>query len=135
MPTLSVSDAFDRGRRSARFLLAPLEPGEVARAAYRLPTDRRGRFEIGPLRATVGDPFGLASRTRRILGIEEVIVFPRVHDIMALPETGGDELDRDMPRAHGRLGPGRRVPEPARLRARRRPPAGALALDRAARSV
>ena len=25
---------------------------------------------------------------------------------MALPETGGDELDRDMPRAHGRLDPG-----------------------------
>jgi uncharacterized protein (DUF58 family) len=106
LPTLSVSDAFDRGRRSARFLLAPLEPGEVARAAYRLPTDRRGRFEIGPLRATVADPFGLASRTRRILGTEEVIVFPRVHEIMALPETGGDELDRDMPRAHGRLDPG-----------------------------
>ncbi len=106
LPTLSVSDAFDRGRRSARFLLAPLEPGAVARAAYRLPTDRRGRFEIGPLRATVADPFGLASRTRRILGTEEVIVFPRVCDIMALPETGGDELDRDMPRAHGRVDPG-----------------------------
>ena len=102
MPTLSVSDAFDRGRRSARFLLAPLEPGEDARAAYRFPTDRRGRFEIGPLRATVGDPFGLASRTRRVLGTEEVIVFPRVHDIMALPETGGDDLDRDMPRVRSR---------------------------------
>jgi uncharacterized protein (DUF58 family) len=106
MPTVSVSDAFDRGRRSARFLLAPLEAGETARAAYRLPTDRRGRFEIGPLRATVSDPFGLASRTRRVLGTEEVIVFPRVHEIMSLPEAGGDELDRDQPRAHGRLDPG-----------------------------
>ena len=105
MPTLSVSDAFDRGRRAARFLLAPLEPGEDARAAYRFPTDRRGRFEVGPLRATVTDPFGLASRTRRVLGTEEVIVYPRVHDIMAPPETGGVELDRDMPRAHGRLDP------------------------------
>ena len=41
-----------------------------------------------------------------MLGTEEVIVFPRVHEIMSLPETGGDELDRDMPRAHGRLDPG-----------------------------
>jgi uncharacterized protein (DUF58 family) len=105
-PTVTVSDAFDRDRRSARFLLAPLERAETARAAYRLPTDRRGRFEIGPLRATVSDPFGLASRTARALGTEEVIVFPRVHEIMSLPETGGDELDRDMPRAHGRLDPG-----------------------------
>ena len=98
LPTVTVSDAFDRGRRSARFLLAPLEPEETARAAYRLPTDQRGRFELGPLRATVGDPFGLASHTKRVLGTEEVIVFPRVFEIMSLPETGGDEPDRDMPR-------------------------------------
>ena len=103
---MTVSDAFDRGRRSARFLLAPLEPEETARAAYRLPTDQRGRFELGPLRATVGDPFGLASHTKRVLGTEEVIVFPRVFEIMSLPETGGDEPDRDMPRAHGRIDPG-----------------------------
>ena len=106
MPTVTVSDAFDRGRRSARFLLAPIEPGEVARAAYRLPTEQRGRFELGPLRATMSDPFGLASHTRRVTGTEEVIVFPRVHEIMSLPETGGDELDRDQPRAHGRIDPG-----------------------------
>src|SRR5262245_44108069 len=55
-PTTAIADAFDRGRRSARFLLAPLSPGEPARAAYRVPTDRRGRFELGPLRATVADP-------------------------------------------------------------------------------
>jgi uncharacterized protein (DUF58 family) len=106
LPTMTVSDAFDRGRRSARFLLAPLPPDEPARAAYRLPTDQRGRFELGPLRATVSDPFGLASHTKRVLGTEEVIVFPRVHELMSLPETGGDEPDRDQPRAHGRLDPG-----------------------------
>ncbi|HEX5096270.1 MAG TPA: DUF58 domain-containing protein, partial [Acidimicrobiia bacterium] len=105
-PTVTVSDAFDRGRRSARFLLSPLRPGESARAAYRIPTERRGRFELGPLRATVSDPFGLASRTERVLRSEEVIVYPRVFDVMSLPEAGGTELDRDQPRAHGRLDPG-----------------------------
>ncbi len=44
MPTLSVSDAFDRGRRSARFLLAPLEPGE----------DRRGPRTGSPPIGAVG---------------------------------------------------------------------------------
>jgi uncharacterized protein (DUF58 family) len=102
-PTATVSDAFDRGRRSARFLLAPLDPGETARAAYRIPTDRRGRFELGPLRATLSDPFGVASRTRRVLSAEEVIVYPRVHEVLPLPEFGGDELDRDLARAHGRV--------------------------------
>jgi uncharacterized protein (DUF58 family) len=48
-PVLSARDPFDGGRRWARFLLAPLAPGEVARAAYRLPTDDRGVFDLGPL--------------------------------------------------------------------------------------
>jgi uncharacterized protein (DUF58 family) len=47
MPTLSVSDAFDRGRRSARFLLTRSSRAKCATAT---PTDQRGRFEIGPLR-------------------------------------------------------------------------------------
>jgi uncharacterized protein (DUF58 family) len=104
-PTLAVSDAFDRGRRAARFLLAPLGGGEDARAAYRFPTDRRGRFEVGPLRATVSDPFGLVSKTRRILESEEVIVYPRVHEIVAPPEIAGLDLDRDHPRVRARVEP------------------------------
>jgi uncharacterized protein (DUF58 family) len=55
------------------------------------------------LRATVSDPFGLASRTRRVLPTEEVIVYPRVHDVLPLPEFAGSELDRDEARAHARL--------------------------------
>src|SRR6478752_7167667 len=79
-PTLSINDAFDGGRRAARLLLAPLHSGEEARAAYRFPTDRRGRYEVGPLRVTVTDPFALFERTRVVLGSEEVIVYPRVRD-------------------------------------------------------
>jgi uncharacterized protein (DUF58 family) len=96
-PTLAVADAFDHGRRAARFLLAPLAPGETGRAAYRFPTDRRGRFEIGPLRVTVTDAFGLVSSTHRVLGTEQVIVYPQVHDIIAPPDVGGLDLDRDHP--------------------------------------
>src|SRR5262249_7074178 len=96
-PTLAVADAFDQGRRAARFLLAPLVTGETARAAYRFPTDRRGRFEIGPLRATVSDAFGLVSSSHRVLGTEQVIVYPQVHDIATPPDIGGLDLDRDHP--------------------------------------
>jgi uncharacterized protein (DUF58 family) len=104
-PTLAVADSFDRGRRAARFLLAPLGPGEEARAAYRFPTDRRGRYEVGPLRATLTDPFGLVGTTRRVLAAEEVIVYPRVHDISAPPEIGGLDLDRDHPHVRSRVEP------------------------------
>jgi uncharacterized protein (DUF58 family) len=104
-PTLAVADAFDRGRRAARFLLAPLAAGEEARAAYRFPTDRRGRFEVGPLRATLTDPFGLVTVTRRVLAAEEVIVYPRVHDLSPPAEVGGLDLDRDHPSVRARVEP------------------------------
>ena len=102
-PFLMLTDAFDGGRRHARFLLPPLAPDTTARAAYRVPTEHRGRFEVGPLRATVGDPFGLSSRTWRAAGLDEVIVQPRVHDVMPLPEGGGEDLDSDDRRVVGRL--------------------------------
>jgi uncharacterized protein (DUF58 family) len=104
-PTLSINDAFDGGRRAARLLLAPLHAGEEARAAYRFPTDRRGRFEVGPLRATVSDPFGLVQRVRHVLGAEQVIVYPRVRDLLPPPETGGLDLDRDQPQVRSRIEP------------------------------
>lgn len=103
--TLSVNDSFDGGRRAARLLLAPLHAGEVARAAYRFPTDRRGRFEVGPLRATVTDPFGLVQRSRVLLGTEQVIVYPRVRDVLPPPEPGGLDLDRDQPQVRSRIEP------------------------------
>ena len=42
---------------------------------------------------------GACSRT------EEVIVYPRVHDIIAPPEIGGLDLDRDHPRVRSRVEP------------------------------
>jgi uncharacterized protein (DUF58 family) len=104
-PTLAVNDAFDGGRRAARLLLAPLHAGEEARAAYRFPTDHRGRFEVGPLRVTLTDPFGMVQHTRFLLGTEEVIVYPRVRDVLPPPEMGGLDLDREQPHVRSRIEP------------------------------
>ena len=60
-PVLTARDPFDGGKRWARFLLAPLGPGETARAAYRLPTDERGIYDLGPLQLALSDPFGVAA--------------------------------------------------------------------------
>jgi uncharacterized protein (DUF58 family) len=90
-PVFNLRDPFDGGRRQARFLVSPLAAGESARAAYRLPTERRGIFTIGPLEASVTDPFGLASRTIRVAAASELTVYPHVDAIAALPHTRGDD--------------------------------------------
>jgi uncharacterized protein (DUF58 family) len=88
-PQLGVTDVFDDGRRAARFLLPPLPPDETARAAYRIPTTRRGRYRVGPLAVAAIDPFGLARRSFTLGGSSEVTVCPRVHDILAPHQPGG----------------------------------------------
>ncbi|GAA2025680.1 hypothetical protein GCM10009819_05880 [Agromyces tropicus] len=45
---------------------------------YRLRTPRRGVFEVGPLRVSVTDPFGLARIARVAGGARELVVTPRI---------------------------------------------------------
>ncbi|MGZ4712389.1 MAG: DUF58 domain-containing protein [Acidimicrobiia bacterium] len=88
-PQVTLTDAFDRGRRAARFLLPALERGQHARAAYRIPTDRRGRFSIGPAVVGISDPFGLTVRTTTLDGATEAIVRPRVHELQGIAAAPG----------------------------------------------
>jgi uncharacterized protein (DUF58 family) len=100
---LSLRDALGPGperpvergtpRRRARFLLPPLAPGQVDRASYRLPTQARGLFGLGPLEASVTDPFGLAGRTVVVAPVAELVVYPHVDPVLPLPHTtGGDQM-------------------------------------------
>jgi uncharacterized protein (DUF58 family) len=90
-PVLTLRDPFDKGRRWARFPLAPLSPSESARAAYRLPTESRGIFSLGPLEVVITDPFGLAAAGRRAAGSTTLTVFPRVDPIAPIPGTTGPD--------------------------------------------
>ncbi|HXY92350.1 MAG TPA: DUF58 domain-containing protein [Acidimicrobiia bacterium] len=99
---LVATDWFDEGRRAARFLVPPLAPGATARAAYRVPTRRRGRYRVGPLAVSVSDPFGLARRLLPGIPDHEVLVRPHVHDIVAPVAVGSrlaGESDLPAPRA------------------------------------
>lgn len=93
-PLLHATDWFDEGRRAARFLVPPLSAGAHARAAYRIPTRRRGRYVVGPLIIGAGDPFGLARRIVPGAGEAELVVRPRVHDIVA-PVAAGSRMAAD----------------------------------------
>jgi uncharacterized protein (DUF58 family) len=87
-PLLAATDWFDEGRRAARFVVPPLPPGASARAAYRIPTRRRGRYRVGPLGVSVTDPFGLARRREPSTSEADLVVRPRVHEIVAPVAVG-----------------------------------------------
>ncbi len=93
-PQLTVTDAFDDGRRAARFMTPALDRGQRGRAAYRIPTDRRGRFTVGPAVIGVADPFGLTARAITLGETTEVIVRPRVWDLRASPGAAGHRRAR-----------------------------------------
>jgi uncharacterized protein (DUF58 family) len=93
-PLLAATDWFDEGRRAARFLVPPLASGATARAAYRIPTRRRGRYRVGPLSVAVSDPFGLARRATAGAGEAELVVRPQVHEIVA-PVAVGSRVTAD----------------------------------------
>ncbi len=88
-PVIVARDPFDDGRRWARFRLAPLRTGEGSTAAYRVPTDRRGLFDLGPLQVIRTDPLGLCTRTVEVAGVDTLTVYPRIDRVAALPHTRG----------------------------------------------
>jgi uncharacterized protein (DUF58 family) len=90
-PTLVASDPFDGGKRVARFLVPPLGPGDSGRAAYRVPTEQRGVFGLGPLALQLGDPFRLASLWLMGAPATRLVVYPRIDEIPPPPHTQGDD--------------------------------------------
>ncbi len=91
-PVLTLVDPIG-DRTGARLRLAPLAPGVSTRAAYRLPTRRRGEVPIGPLAIEWSDALGLARRSRSVAERVRLVVLPRVDPIPPLPRvTGSDPL-------------------------------------------
>ncbi len=87
-PLLAVSTNFAGGQRYARFGLAPLSPGASVDAAFRLPTDRRGVFMLGPLVVERSDIFGLVVRRSQALSEVKLTVYPRIDTITSLDGVG-----------------------------------------------
>ena len=78
--------AVDRcGDRDITVDVPPLGPGTSHELRYPLPTARRGRVPVGPLRLERADPLGLARRTRPYGAAETLLVRPRVRPLPVLP--------------------------------------------------
>ena len=83
-PVVRLTDPV-AGTVGAALSVSPLRSRRDARAAYRLPTERRGHVQIGPMRMERRDPFGLAVRKSTITGTSEVLVYPR-WQVLAFPD-------------------------------------------------
>ena len=81
-----------------RFVLDRIEAGGSRRITYRLQSDRRGKFAIGPLNVRVADAFGLVRLGRLVALPGTLVVTPA---ITPLPWTafGGTWLKADGSRA------------------------------------
>jgi uncharacterized protein (DUF58 family) len=102
---LNLRDAVS-GTAGANLMVPPLRPGATARAAYRLPTDRRGILTIGPLDVLLSDPFGLTSVAIQASGVSELTVYPHVDEVAPVPQTTGNDpmAGAEHPNALGRNG-------------------------------
>ena len=98
IPLLALTEYVDGGRRAARFVLPPGAAGIPIEAAYRVPTEHRGLHELGPLVGIVSDPLGLVGRSWEVLAATDLVVRPRLHDVLAPGRGGGGDQD---PRAEG----------------------------------
>ncbi len=90
-PVVVARDPFDGGRRWARFRVAPIDAGQGGTAAYRVPTDRRGVFQLGPMHIARQDPLGLATRITDVAGTATLMVYPRIDRVRPLPHTRGHD--------------------------------------------
>ncbi|MFE9207266.1 DUF58 domain-containing protein [Micromonospora sp. NPDC007230] len=75
------------GGATRRVQVRPLPPGGEAVYHYELPTDKRGRLTVGPLKLHRADPFGLAHSVSPVGDTATLWVHPR--QLPARPFAGG----------------------------------------------
>ncbi|WP_432135930.1 DUF58 domain-containing protein [Streptomyces sp. bgisy154] len=64
-----------------RFVLDRVEPGGRREVSYRVRSDLRGRYPLGPLQLRLSDPFGMCELTRSFSTHDTLTVVPRVEPL------------------------------------------------------
>ncbi|MEU6670514.1 DUF58 domain-containing protein [Streptomyces sp. NPDC046727] len=64
-----------------RFVLDRVEPGGRREVSYRVRSDLRGRYPLGPLQLRLTDPFGMCELTRSFAAYDTLTVIPRVEPL------------------------------------------------------
>ncbi|MEV6951406.1 DUF58 domain-containing protein [Streptomyces sp. NPDC051183] len=71
-----------------RFVLDRVEPGGRREVSYRVRSDLRGRYPLGPLQLRLTDPFGLVELTRSFSTYDTLTVVPRTEALAPVRLTG-----------------------------------------------
>ncbi|MBZ6140407.1 DUF58 domain-containing protein [Streptomyces olivaceus] len=71
-----------------RFVLDRVEPGGRREVSYRVRSDLRGRYPLGPLQLRLTDPFGLCELTRSFSAHDTLTVIPRVEPLPPVRLSG-----------------------------------------------
>ncbi|MFJ1790469.1 DUF58 domain-containing protein [Kitasatospora griseola] len=64
-----------------RFVLDRVEPRGFREVSYRVRSDLRGRYPLGPLQLRLSDPFGMCELTRAFTAADVLTVVPQVQDL------------------------------------------------------
>ena len=93
---LLAEDTLPRGMTARpRFVVDRLEPRGRREVFYRVRSQVRGRFPIGPLRLRLADPFGMCELSRSYAGTDDLIVIPVVEPlpfvVLGGEWTGGND--------------------------------------------
>ncbi|MFD7990973.1 DUF58 domain-containing protein [Streptomyces mexicanus] len=84
-----------------RFVLDRVEPGGRREVSYRVRSDLRGRYPLGPLQLRLSDPFGMCELTRSFSTFDTLTVIPRVEPLPPVRLSGeakgyGDGRQRSL---------------------------------------
>nr|WP_236047090.1 DUF58 domain-containing protein [Streptacidiphilus fuscans] len=71
-----------------RFALDRVEPRGFREVSYRVRSDLRGRYPLGPLQLRLADPFGLCELTRSFTSHDLLTVVPQVQALTPVKLTG-----------------------------------------------
>jgi uncharacterized protein (DUF58 family) len=71
-----------------RFVLDRVEAGGRREVSYRVRSDLRGRYPLGPLQLRLTDPFGMCELTRSFSAWDTLTVIPRVETLPPVRLTG-----------------------------------------------
>jgi uncharacterized protein (DUF58 family) len=71
-----------------RFVLDRIEPRGTRELAYRVSSDVRGKYRLGPLSVRVADPFGLVELARSFTAADTLVVTPAIVPLPASRLTG-----------------------------------------------
>ncbi|MEU8916399.1 DUF58 domain-containing protein [Streptomyces nigrescens] len=71
-----------------RFVLDRVEVGGRREVSYRVRSDLRGRYPLGPLQLRLADPFGMCELTRSFSASDTLTVVPRVEPLPAVRPAG-----------------------------------------------